>query len=138
MHNSNLEYKSSNTSGIVYHSGGPIPTNQIGEQVMSTGIKKDDGKPRLDLLSTIALTEIAKVMTFGAKKYDAHNWRGGFKYSRLIAAILRHVLAYNGGEKLDPETGISHLAHAGCGIMFLLEFEVTGAGEDDLYKPKAK
>lgn len=82
------------------------------------------------------MTEVAKVMTFGAKKYNAHNWRGGFKYSRLIAAILRHVFAYNSGEKLDPETGLSHLAHAACGIMFLLEFEKTGAGEDDLWGGK--
>lgn len=98
------------------------------------GQKFDDGKPRLDLLSPIAMIEIARVMGHGAIKYGDNNWRKGFKYSRLIAAILRHIFAYMSGEKLDPETGISHLAHASCGLMFLLEFEKTGAGEDDLWK----
>lgn len=101
---------------------------------MSEGVKHDDGKPDLSLLSSIALLEIAKVLDHGKRKYSAHNWRGGFKYSRLIAAVLRHILAYNNGEEIDPETGLSHLAHASCGLMFLLEFEKTGAGENDLWK----
>lgn len=108
----------------------PIPHKKL------EGKKADNGKPDLSLLSSTAIFEIAKVMTFGKEKYGAHNWRGGFVYSRVIAAILRHIFLYLGGERLDPETGLSHLAHAGCGIMFLLEFEKTGAGEDDLYKGK--
>lgn len=97
-------------------------------------IKNDSEKVRLELLSPIALTEIAKVLTFGAKKYADHNWRKGFKWSRLLGAALRHLLAFIGGQDKDPETGLSHLAHLGACIMFLLEHEVTHTSLDDRYK----
>jgi len=96
--------------------------------------KYDQEKIDLSLLSPIAILEIGKVMTFGKKKYAAHNWRSGFAWSRLLAAALRHIFSYMGGENLDPESGLSHLAHAGCCIMFLLEFEVTHKDKDDRWK----
>lgn len=103
----------------------------------STGAMKDDGeKPRLDLLPVKPLFAIARILTFGACKYADHNWRQGFRYSRMTGAILRHVLAWADGEDLDPETGESHLAHAACDILFLLEFEATKTGIDDRYKPE--
>jgi hypothetical protein len=46
---------------------------------------------------------------------------------------MRHLNAYQKGELKDPETGLSHLAHASCGLMMLLEFEQTGIGENDVY-----
>jgi hypothetical protein len=88
----------------------------------------------MDLLPGEALEEIAKVLSFGAKKYAAHNWRKGFAWSRLLAACLRHLFAYGRGERTDPESGLSHLAHAGCMLLFLLTHEVKGMGTDDIYK----
>lgn len=99
-----------------------------------TGIKHDQDKPDMSLLSTTAITKMAQVMTFGKKKYSAHNWRGGFAWSRPLAASLRHIFAYIGGEDKDPETGISHLAHASCCLMFVLEFEETHKELDDRFK----
>jgi hypothetical protein len=71
-----------------------------------------------------AIEEINKVLEFGAKKYAAHNWKlgDGFKYSRLLNSLLRHIFAYMRGEDTDPESGLSHLAHAGCNIVFLLYY----------------
>lgn len=113
------------------------PINLPGKiiHVPATGTKFDAEKPRFELLSSIALEEISKVMGFGAKKYGDNNWRGGFKYTRLISAALRHIYAYLKGESKDPETGLSHAAHAACCLMFLLEFEVTKPELDDRYKP---
>jgi hypothetical protein len=88
-------------------------------------------KPRLDLLPAGALTEIAQVLTFGAEKYGAHNWSRGTAWSRYYAALLRHLFAWWGGEDRDPETGASHLAHAGCCLLFLLEYQRHGWGSDD-------
>lgn len=99
-----------------------------------TGIKHDEGKPDMSLLSSIALFKIAQVMSYGKIKYSAHNWRGGFIWSRPAAAALRHIFLWLGGQDLDPETGLSHLAHAGCCIMFLLEFETTKPDLDDRFK----
>lgn len=98
------------------------------------GTKYDQEKIRLELLSTPALLEIAKVLTFGAKKYSDNNWRKGFLWTRLIGAALRHVLSFMGGEDKDPETGFSHIAHAACCLMFLLEHEIKKLGTDDRYK----
>lgn len=103
-----------------------------------TGIKHDQEKPDMSLLSSTALVKIAQVMTFGKKKYSAHNWRGGFVWSRVLSAAMRHLVAYIGGEDKDPETGLSHLAHCGCCIQFLLEFEETHKELDDRYKSEAK
>jgi len=100
---------------------------------LAVGVKHDSGKPRMDLLPPEALREVASVLAMGAEKYSAHNWRGGFAYSRLIAAALRHVFSWVGGENTDPESGKSHLAHAACCLLFLITFEVTKTGTDDRY-----
>jgi hypothetical protein len=102
------------------------------------GTKHDQDKVRMELLPPVALEEIAKVLTHGGKKYDDHNWRKGFKYSRLIGAALRHVFAFARGENLDPETGLSHLAHAACCMMFLIDHMVLGYGQDDRYNAEVK
>jgi hypothetical protein len=99
-----------------------------------TGIKHDSNKTEYHYLSPIAIEELSKVLTFGAKKYAAHNWRGGMKWSRVLSAAFRHLYAWMRGEDKDPETGLSHLAHCMCCIMFLLEFEVTHKELDDRYK----
>ena len=96
-------------------------------------LKLDTEKVRVELLPTDALNEIAKVLTFGAKKYEAGNWAtgDGFKWSRLYGALLRHVFAWARGEDTDPESGISHLAHAGCMLLFLLAHTLRKQGADD-------
>ena len=103
---------------------------------MSSGVKNDNGKPQVSLLSSIALLELAKVMTYGSGKYEPQNWRKGFKWSRIMDAAMRHLLAYNGGERIDPETGLSHLAHSMANLMMLVEFENSNVGTDDLFKGK--
>jgi hypothetical protein len=102
--------------------------------VKLSGVKHDNGKPMMSLLPPEALEEIAKVFTFGSKKYNAHNWRGGFNYSRVLDAVMRHINAFNAGQDNDIETGLSHLAHASCGLMFLITFVKTQTGLDDRYK----
>lgn len=100
-----------------------------------TAIKHDQDKLPLNLLSREALEQTAAVLKFGANKYAEHNWRNGFLWSRPLAAAMRHLVAFNDGEDRDPESGLSHLAHAACCIMFLLEFEKTHKELDDRYKP---
>ena len=103
-----------------------------------TGKKFDQDKPRMDLLDTCALVEVARVMTFGAKKYGDHNWRGGLTYGRLVAAALRHIFAFLAGEDNDPETGISHIAHAMCCLMMLLWHIKHRKDCDDRFKIQDK
>jgi len=100
-----------------------------------TALKFDTDKLPLNLLSTEAMNQTAAVLKFGAQKYAEHNWRKGFAWSRPLAAAMRHITAFNDGEDIDPESGLSHLAHAMCCIMFLLEFQKTHPELDDRYKP---
>jgi hypothetical protein len=88
---------------------------------MGPGRKDDNGKIRMDLIPMKAVQEIAKVLTFGADKYGSNNWQNVAPFeSRYYAALLRHLTAWRAGEVLDPETGLAHLAHAGCCLLFLL------------------
>lgn len=92
------------------------------------GIKYDGEKPKMHLLPPKAIVEISKVLTFGAAKYDAENWRKlDDLQNRYTAGALRHIFAHMDGEQLDPETNLSHLAHAMCCLLFKLEIELEDA-----------
>lgn len=100
---------------------------------MAEALKYDTGKARMDLLDPQALEELANVLGYGAKKYAAHNWRKGMDWSRMVAAALRHINAFNAGQDRDPETGLLHTAHAMCCLMFLTNYAITATGNDDRY-----
>lgn len=87
------------------------------------GTKADNGKARYDLLSNEFLEGISKVSTFGATKYEPWNWAKGLKYSRVFSALMRHLWAWHRGETNDKETGMPHLWHAGCCLMYLTHYE---------------
>lgn len=106
-------------------------------ELLKQGAKLDTGKPRMDLLPASLLLGVAEILTFGAQKYAAHNWRKGINYSRIYSSLQRHLNAWHSGEEFDPETGKSHLWHAGCNIAFLIEYSSNPekyAKFDDRYK----
>jgi hypothetical protein len=87
-------------------------------------VKHDQDKTDWSLMPFECVEEINKVLDFGAKKYAAHNWRtgSGFSYTRVISSLLRHTFAWIRGEDLDPESGLSHLSHMGCNVIFLIYY----------------
>jgi hypothetical protein len=97
---------------------------------LSVGTKFDQGKLRWDLVPP-EFEEVVKVLTYGATKYADRNWEQGMAYGRLIAATLRHLWSWIKGERTDPETGIHHLAHCCCDVLFLLTYEQRGMKEFD-------
>lgn len=99
------------------------------------GFKLDEAKPRWDLLPWRSVKEIVRVLTWaltkphtGEKPYPPHNWQkvDGAR-DRYFAAAMRHLIDWSEGERCDPVSGIHHLAHAGCCILFLLWFELADA-----------
>lgn len=96
--------------------------------------KFDDGKPRLDLLSSKAKNGLALVLGPGAEKYGDHNWREGLEWSRLVAAAYRHLDAFNDGEDLDPDDGLPHIDHAQACLHFLSHYFHAREGTDDRYR----
>ena len=71
------------------------------------------------------------MLDFGQRKYSARNWEKGMDWSRVYDSLNRHLLAWWGGEDLDPETGLSHLSHIGCNIAFLIAYNARKVGKDD-------
>lgn len=98
---------------------------------MSEGRKDDGGKLRYDLLPPELLEEVSKVLTFGAEKYEDRNWEQGINYSRVYAALQRHLWSWWDCSQpdTDPETGYNHLSHAACCLAFLLTYEQRGMEE---------
>lgn len=95
------------------------------------GKKYDEGKVPIDLVATDWIEGTARILQFGATKYAPYNWSKGMLWSRVFSATLRHLYKWWRGEKVDPETGESHLYHASCCLMFLSEYELHSLGEDD-------
>jgi len=91
-------------------------------------------KTRFDLIPYGSIAEIADVLSYGAQKYSPNNWARGTSWGRYFAAMCRHTFAWWSGEDKDPETGFSHLAHAGCCLLFLMEFQRNGWGDDDRFQ----
>ena len=88
------------------------------------GQKDDSEKIRMDLLPFESLEAVAKVLTFGAKKYAANNWQKvDNAESRYVGALLRHLSKYLQGEEKDGESGLSHLSHVATNALFLVYFE---------------
>ncbi len=88
------------------------------------GVKYDEDKLQWSLLPFRALKEVVAVLGFGAKKYAPDNWqRVPDASTRYVDAAFRHLTDWHLKERLDGETGKSHLAHAICCLLFLLWFE---------------
>ena len=95
------------------------------------GMKNDflDDKPRWDLLPLQEIEDLVKVYTAGAKKYAPNNWQKlDNGYQRYKAALFRHLLAYEKGERIDPDTKCMHLAQVAWNAVAMLWFDKNGKG----------
>lgn len=97
------------------------------------GVKHDQGKPDLSLIPTDALWGMAAALTYGANKYQRHNFRNGISYSRLVAATMRHLSAWNEGENTDLESKLDHIDHALASLGMLKYMIVNKPEMDDRY-----
>ncbi len=92
-------------------------------------------KTPLGLIPPHAMEQTAWVHKLGADKYGPWNWREtGVCASTYVNAILRHLNAWRDGEDLDPESGISHLAHIACSANILMDAEYCNKLQDDRNK----
>lgn len=108
--------------------------NPLRHVYASGGIKDNRGKSRLDLIPPSPLFAIGHVLAYGARKYRPHNAQLGLSWSDTFASMQRHLWAWLDLEDNDPETGFSHLAHAACQLLFLMEYGIKGTGTDDRWR----
>lgn len=89
-----------------------------------SGRKYDRGKPNWYLVPWLELESVVSVLTFGAEKYSKDNWKHvEDAQERYYAAAIRHLVARRSGEMNDPESGLPHMAHAICCILFHMWFD---------------
>ena len=84
--------------------------------------KADTGKPRISLVPTQIIRDIAAVREYGNAKYGSpDNWKN-VEEQRYIDALLRHMLAFmDDPHGVDAESGLPHLSHIACNVAFLCE-----------------
>lgn len=92
-------------------------------EVVEAFMKFDSNKPRFGLIPPSLAEGVAKVLTYGAKKYKPNNWRNTKDIECYISALERHKTAWLSGEEFDPESGLHHLEHMACNIAFLIELK---------------
>ena len=99
------------------------------------GLRFNAGKTRHDLVPQFAQEQYAKVLTAGGEKYADRNWERGMRWSKALASMKRHVLAFESGEDYDKETGLLHVAHIMCNAGFLTEYyKIYPQGDDRPHK----
>lgn len=84
--------------------------------------KQDVGKPRLSLVPSQIIWDIAQVREYGNAKYhDPENWRI-VETERYIDALYRHFLHFlDNPTGTDEESGIEHYKHMACNMAFICE-----------------
>lgn len=84
-------------------------------------IKDKQHKPPIHLILWKPLRWLIKIRIYGSKKYpDAENYKK-VDYLDWYDACMRHLIAWAEGERLDPESGLPHTAHALCNLCYLIE-----------------
>jgi len=86
-------------------------------------LRFNEGKVRYDLVPAWAYEQVARVFTYGAKKYSDHNWRKGMPWSEMIASMERHLQAIKAGEDYnDKDFGLLNSAHLAWNAIALTEY----------------
>lgn len=106
-------------------SGGEVRTTS------ATGGVKGVKPERYDLIPVGALAQVARLYGAGARKYQDHNWAKGYEWSKSYAAMQRHANAFWGGEDIDEEMGLPHLASVVFHALTLLTFMEEQRDYDD-------
>jgi hypothetical protein len=106
--------------------------------VSSTGAEKGTKLARYSLIPARPLKLLAEHFGRGAKKYDDHNWRRGYEWSKSFDALMRHAQAFWDGEDYDPDPemeGSHHLTAVAWHAITLLEAYFAHPEFDDRFKP---
>lgn len=86
---------------------------------MADAMRFNESKPKLSLLPLKELEPAARVLEFGANKYERDNWKKGLKFTEILDSLMRHIGDLQSGEWIDPESGLPHIGHIQCNAIFL-------------------
>lgn len=91
-----------------------------------------------DSFGGVAWDECARVFEYGAKKYAANNWLKGMDWTVPLSCAVRHLLAIEKGEIIDPESGLTHRGHFLCNVAMLMTYKDVYPEGDDRPKMLAR
>ena len=102
-----------------------MKSTKLSEDTLSSFKKDDSSKNRLELIEPKFIEGLGAVLTLGATKYAPNNWKNASEedIERIKGALLRHIMTYLSGDKIDEESKVSHLYHASFGLMTLDYFD---------------
>lgn len=89
------------------------------------------GKAKLSYVPLALKEACSRGMVYGANKYERDNWKKGFPWTELVDCAMRHLEAFNEGEDIDAESGLSHIDLLACNVAFLAHMIKFSAGTDD-------
>ena len=98
------------------------------------GFRYNKGKTKFSLIPAHWTRVLAQILTKGAEKYAPRNWEKGLVHSEVLDSLYRHLDAYLGGERYDPETKCHHLGHVAWNALALMTFDLNDTGSNDLPK----
>ena len=129
----------------------------------ATGGQKGVKLQRYDLIPVMPLQLLAEHFGKGARKYNDHQWRQGYEWSKSYSAIMRHLTEFWLGHDYDvcsnepdnctlitaagddfvpmfPDTcynhtGSHHMVAVAWHSFVLLEFVETYQQHDDRFRP---
>lgn len=102
----------------------------------SQAMRFNEGKLEWHQLDLQCHEDMVRVLMMGAKKYQPDNWRRGLPVRSQYDSLMRHMVAFMQGQDLDSESGLPHLAHAQCNLMFLVHMMANHAEQHDNRKPQ--
>jgi len=122
--------------GITNCAGCPYFLEEISEgfKIKDQSVKADAGKPRVSLVPSEIIYNIARIREYGNSKYPEggkDNWKR-VDAERYRDAAYRHLLAYiDDPHGVDAESGLPHLWHLACNVAFLCELEKGAFGKEE-------
>ncbi len=101
-----------------------VPMSSPDYKIVADRDNKD--KPDYTLIPPAALEAEARLWMFGQKKYGRDNWRkfwGDDTMNVILASAMRHLIAMQRGEIIDPDSGLPHAAAVRCNMAMALEYQ---------------
>ncbi len=95
-------------------------------------LRYNESKPQLVFILDFpnAIAGLADVKSFGAKKYELHNWTRGRGFRDTISSLLRHLVACK-SESHDQDSGLPHIDHVVWNALALAEWYRTHSELND-------
>lgn len=84
------------------------------------------GLLRYSLIPDDALEEVVRVLMAGAEKHGDFDWEKGVPYTIMADHLQSHFWDWFRGADIDPDDGLSNMAHVACRALFLLAYELRG------------